>query len=74
MWKAKADGVDLTIGSNFRTMADQERIARNNGCYKTGKFVYSTCRVATATPGRSNHQSGTAIDFGCGGKTICYSI
>jgi hypothetical protein len=73
MRKAKADGVDLTIGSNFRTMAKQTEIAHDNGCYKTGKFVYSTCDVATATPGRSNHQSGTAIDFGCGGRTICYS-
>jgi len=73
MRKAKKDGVDLTIGSSFRTMATQTKIAHANGCYKTGKFVYSTCDVATATPGRSNHQSGTAIDFGCGGKTICYS-
>ena len=28
----------------------------------------STCDVPTATPVRSNHQSGTAIDIGSGGN------
>ena len=72
MDKAKADGIPLTIGSNFRTMDEQIATAKGNGCYKSGSFVYDDCSPNTATPGKSNHQSGTAIDFGCGGNTICY--
>ena len=75
MDRAAADGVKLTIGSNFRTNEKQREIAVSNGCYDTGTFVNKKnggCRIATAPPGYSNHQSGTAIDFGCGGSTICY--
>jgi|688.fasta_scaffold161119_1 D-alanyl-D-alanine carboxypeptidase len=71
--KAQQDGVKLTLGSNFRTMQSQVNTARSNGCYKSGNFNRSDCNVATAQPGYSNHQSGSAIDFGCNGKTICYS-
>ena len=72
MKKAESEGIPLTIGSSFRTMEGQISAAKNNGCFKSGSYKRSDCKVATATPGHSNHQSGTAIDFGCGGKTICY--
>ena len=72
MRKAKAEGIDLTIGSSFRTMEGQTKTAQGNGCFATGSYVRANCKVATARPGYSNHQSGTAIDFGCNKKTICY--
>jgi muramidase (phage lysozyme) len=85
MLKAEQDGVNLTIGSNFRTMQAQKDVAEANNCYRDANGKVTTqdkgvfkkkkqggCTVATATPGYSRHQSGTAIDFGCNGKTICY--
>ena len=71
--KAQEDGVDLKAGSSFRTMEDQIATAKANDCYVNNVYKRSACTVATATPGYSNHQSGTAIDFKCGKKTICYS-
>jgi hypothetical protein len=77
MDKAEADGVPLTIGSSFRTMDSQISTAQSNKCFRSGEFRKKGqplgCTIATARPGWSNHQSGTAIDFGCNGKTICYS-
>ena len=69
---AQADGVDLRLGSNFRTMQGQIDTAKENGCYKSGEYVKGDCYPDTATPGRSKHQSGYAIDFKCGISTICH--
>jgi len=69
---AQADGVDLRLGSNFRTMQGQIDTAKDNGCYKSGEYVKGDCYPDTATPGRSRHQSGYAIDFKCGISTICH--
>jgi LAS superfamily LD-carboxypeptidase LdcB len=70
---ANAAGVPLTCGSNFRTMQGQIDAAKGNGCYRSGDYVRGNCRIPTAKPGNSKHQSGFAIDFGCNGKTICFS-
>ena len=69
---AQAAGVNLKPGSSFRTMDEQIAAAKANGCYKTGDYVKGDCSPDTATPGRSNHQSGLAIDFTCNGNTICW--
>jgi MYXO-CTERM domain-containing protein len=45
-------GTSLTINSAFRTLADQYVLYHSGGC------------GLAATPGRSNHQSGRAIDVG----------
>lgn len=52
------NNADISSASAFRTMADQQRIARE----------YSNQKGRAATPGYSNHQMGLAIDFntGCG--------
>lgn len=47
---AKKDGVNLTAGSSFRTMAHQQALCPCDG-------------VSVAHPGYSNHQMGLAIDF-----------
>jgi uncharacterized protein (TIGR03382 family) len=54
---ASIDGVNLTIVSGFRTMAQQEYLY---GCYVNCSC--NNCNLA-ATPGYSNHQSGHALDL-----------
>ncbi len=51
---AKQDGVDLQIGSGWRSRQEQERLY---AAYKNG-----TGNLA-AKPGTSNHETGQAIDF-----------
>lgn len=51
---AKQDGVNLQIGSGWRSRQEQERLY---AAYKNG-----TGNLA-AKPGTSNHESGLAIDF-----------
>lgn len=48
--RAAADGQPITINSAFRTLADQYVLYHSGGC------------GLAARPGRSNHQSGRAID------------
>ena len=76
MDKAQKDNIPLTIGSSFRTMEKQTKVAFDNNCYRSGTFRKKGeplgCTVSTALPGNSNHQSGSAIDFGCKGQSICY--
>ena len=47
---AAADGVELIVNSGFRTMAEQEKLKE--------RFPYNS-----ATPGKSPHQRGWAVDF-----------
>jgi hypothetical protein len=54
---ADRDGVQLSINSAFRTMAEQERLY---ACYVNCNC--NNCNLA-AEPGYSNHQSGHALDL-----------
>jgi len=54
---ADGDGVQLSINSGFRTMAEQERLY---ACYVDCNC--NDCNLA-AEPGYSNHQSGHALDL-----------
>src|SRR5690606_17210793 len=51
---AARDGVNLSLESGFRTRAEQRRLYR---AYRRGKGNKA------ARPGRSNHQSGRALDI-----------
>ena len=70
---AAADGVKLS-GGGFRTAEQQIklRIAHCGG--NTRYHIYEKpsreCTPPTATPGRSNHEKGLAIDFTYNGKII----
>jgi len=57
---AKSDGINLQINSGFRTNRKQKQLY--------DKFK-RTGSPPTARPGRSKHQSGTAVDFQTGGGT-----
>jgi D-alanyl-D-alanine carboxypeptidase len=54
---AAAAGVTLKVNSGFRTMAEQEQLYH---CYIT--CTCNNCNLA-AEPGKSNHQSGHALDL-----------
>jgi hypothetical protein len=62
---ARADGVDLG-GWGWRSNA-QQRALRAQNCNAAGR-----CHPATAPPGKSLHERGTAIDFTVDGRTIRY--
>jgi LAS superfamily LD-carboxypeptidase LdcB len=53
---ARADHIQLTLNSGFRTMTEQQHLYR---CYVTRRC--NSGRLA-ARPGYSNHQSGLALD------------
>ena len=63
--KAKEEGVNLTVGSGFRTYEAQQRLYSLN-C-RAG-----SCSPPTARPGFSNHEQGIAIDFGLNGSSFCF--
>ncbi|MEN0130265.1 MAG: D-alanyl-D-alanine carboxypeptidase family protein [Brevundimonas sp.] len=60
---ARADGIDLG-GWGWRSNAEQ-RALRAQNCNAAGR-----CHPATAPPGKSLHERGTAIDFTVDGRTI----
>lgn len=65
---AAAAGVGLTLnGGGFRTYDEQVALRRSN-CGTSQYAVYEmpagSCSPPTARPGTSNHERGTAIDFG----------
>ena len=53
---AEKDGIPVKINSAYRTKADQQRVYNTN-------CPGGVCRIKTATPGRSNHGFGLAVDF-----------
>lgn len=55
---AKADGIVWSITDSYRTYDEQVRTAREKGLYSEGGLA--------ATPGKSNHGWGTALDLGGG--------
>lgn len=62
--RARKDGKRVTVVSARRTKAEQEKLRRKNGCPDIYKSPASSCRVPTAIPGTSNHESGRAVDLG----------
>ena len=73
---ARKDGAPLT-GYGYRTLAEQLKVRKEN-CGSSAAAIWlwkaSDCRIPTARPGYSQHQQGFAIDFGVGGKTICFPL
>jgi hypothetical protein len=61
---AEAQGVNITVVSGFRTMAEQEYLY---GCYVNCNC--NNCNLA-AKPGYSNHQSGHALDLNTGAGSV----
>lgn len=62
--QALADGVRWNVCSSFRTLAVQVRLFRQTGGVwdDTRKLVIKKGNGYAATPGRSPHQRGTAVD------------
>jgi LAS superfamily LD-carboxypeptidase LdcB len=62
---AKKDKIHLGINSAYRTRADQDRVFDTNcsGVSKTGKCIPRKGFQPAATPGRSNHGFGLAVDL-----------
>lgn len=63
---AQASGLNLIIGSGWRSNARQIELRRKN-CGPTYYDIYQKpagqCRPPTAIPGRSQHEAGLALDF-----------
>jgi hypothetical protein len=58
---AKADGVSWSITDSYRSYASQVKVAQEKGLYSQGGLA--------ATPGKSNHGWGTALDLGGGANS-----
>lgn len=58
---ANAEGIEWTITDSYRTYEEQVRLANTLGLYSEGGLA--------ATPGRSNHGWGLAVDLGGGAQT-----
>jgi hypothetical protein len=64
---AKADGIDLGIGSGFRSVEKQKQL------WEQALKKYGTpekARKWVAPPGRSNHNRGTAVDLNSSGAFL----
>lgn len=55
---ARAQGVSITLTDSYRTYASQVDVAKRKGLYSQGGLA--------ATPGKSNHGWGTAVDVKTG--------
>ena len=76
---AYSDGIPLA-GWGWRSHERQHQLRRTNGCpdgwthrddERASDFSPAgSCRIPTARPGRSMHESGLAIDFTCGGRPM----
>ena len=65
---ADADGVSIEAGWCYRDLGSQRSTYVRN-CGSLGA-PQSSCRVATATPGKSNHGWGRAVDVTSGGRQL----
>lgn len=63
---AQKDGVNITLSSGLRSYSEQVRLYAQN-CNSAG-----SCNPPTAKPGTSNHEKGTAVDWGLNGASFCY--
>lgn len=70
---ARADGIELS-GWGWRSPQRQIELRRINGCPDVHSSPASSCRVPTARPGQSQHESGLAVDFTWQGETLCYPL
>ncbi len=68
---AEAEGFVLG-GSGYRSPEITARLRIANGCPDVYDSPASSCRIPTARPGTSEHESGLAVDFTWRGQTICY--
>lgn len=68
MKAASAAGLNFT-GGGYRTFDSQVSLRKQHGCANL-TLSSSACHPPTAIPGQSNHESGEAIDFGIGGKSL----
>jgi hypothetical protein len=66
---AAADGIILG-GWGWRSTERQAELRSTNGCPDTFTAPASSCRIPTARPGSSLHESGLAVDFTCNGGGI----
>lgn len=65
---AENAGIRLS-GGGYRTYDEQVRLRAAHGC-SNSSMPSSSCHPPTAQPGKSNHESGEAIDFRVGGSSI----
>lgn len=68
---AQKDGVNITISSGLRTYQEQVQLFNSNCSAQTSQ-TSGNCSPATAVPGLSNHEKGTAVDWGLNGQTFCF--
>jgi D-alanyl-D-alanine carboxypeptidase len=68
---ARADGIELS-GWGWRSTERQKALRRINGCPDIHTSPASSCRVPTARPGQSQHETGLAVDFTYKGQTLCF--
>lgn len=66
--KAWTQGYKIS-GWGFRSYETQKNLRIKNGCPDIYTSPPSKCRIPTAIPGTSMHESGLAIDFTCDGGT-----
>lgn len=66
---ARADGINLS-GWGWRSYDQQVQLRETNGCPDLYSAPPSSCRVPTAIPGTSRHETGLAVDFTVDGRTI----
>lgn len=66
---ARGDGINLS-GWGWRSYERQVQLRRDNGCPDLYTAPPSSCRVPTAIPGTSRHETGLAVDFTVDGQTI----
>lgn len=71
LWHARADGHDFS-GFGWRSRAKTAKLRKANGCPDVHRAPPSACRVPTALPGTSMHETGLAIDFRIDGHSICF--
>lgn len=71
LWHARADGHDFS-GYGWRSPARTATLRKVNGCPDVHRAPPSACRVPTARPGTSMHETGLAIDFRIRGQSICF--
>ena len=66
---ARSDGINLS-GWGWRSSERQAQLRQVNGCPDLYTAPPSSCRVPTAIPGTSRHETGLAVDFTVDGRTI----
>lgn len=69
---AKGAGIPLG-GSGWRSHQKQIELRTTNGCPDVWTSPASACRIPTAIPGTSLHESGLAVDFTDGGQKLSRS-